>query len=620
MSVSPTDLSREGRPESVVPSEFLTPEPIAHLKLSERRRQEFTTWVCRAIRGAREDTGRLGLLQKLKKWNDNYEGVTTPKNFPWEGASNVHVPITAWTVQSSGDKVTRAVFAADPMVIVKPLYSLPKEQENWIKLHEQWLQDRLVNVLAMPTLGRDLVKASARDGTAIAQLCWRERQKTIKWHEREGDSLKVYEKDVTERGPELDILDLEDFEIIPANAASIDRAVGCFRRMWLRFDELKRGEKEGKYRDVDKLKDSTTSPDEESVRARQDRIEGVGAGVKDRFEDQPFEIYEGPVYHDVNGDGLEELVLATIAYQQGVLLRIVDYPFMHGKPYFHPFRLMRRPNRFYGESMAGKVEYIQTEVNAIHNQRMDATTILLAPVFTMLRSAMQAMGGPSNVKFFPGNFIPVEGHDDIKQLVTGDIKLSAIQEEQMLLSYAEQLTGVTEIRLGKPATGTHTATEIQQSASGSSGRTDEMISCFQEVLPGLCEQLVGLYLQYDEAAPDFLRVPVTYVPSGTASALNEDYKKQQAVQVYTTLLQNPLVMTDMTRLWNVTRDLLNAFGKARDVESYIGPEPPEQPPMLGPGMPGMPGQQMGAPGGQPMAGVNVGGGGWESPIPMGGGQ
>ena len=564
-----------------------SPQPSGRLRLSAERERELSQWLVEAIQQAQEHGGRQALLQKLRKWNQNYEGITSPKNFPWPNAANVFAPITLRSVRGVTVRLNQSVLKSEPLIFAQAVHSDNQGEVDAAKKKEAWMHLKLLELLRAheeDSLALDLSAATPLFGTAFTELGWRTEEDLRRGYVPGEDDYYLVTEQQKKAGAYLDFVPIEDLVVIPATARSLGEAMGLLRRRWVRRDALVRGEKAGIYHNVDRVKvaDEPT-PETSPVATSADTISAQGAIEPLPRGGDRFQILEGSWKCDIDGDGVEETLLVTIALPDGILLRCEYYPYLYVYPSYQRWRIIVRPNKLYGMSIAGMVEAINDEVNTIRNQRLDAITLTNVPIIKRRRGSFTGTGDSRDLLLYPGAWVEVEAMDDIEPMNMGQINPAIFTEESIDLQYVEDMTGITSMKLGRPATGRRTWGEISNVMSESNVPVEDMIASYSNTLVTLAYQIEGLYRQFRDQAQaldedlSFLDVPVRYIANGSLSASNKSLEQQKQLQLAGIMMQSPLVMADNTgqRLWAVTRDLLNAFD-VREPESYIGPEPQKQ--------------------------------------------
>jgi len=426
------------------------------------------------------------------------------------------------------------------------------EAREW----ESWLEDVIRNrVLCYgidaegvePALRRSNL-AAARDGNAVLKLTWAEETAT----------------------PALQVVDIEDIVLIPATASSVDTAVAVCQELRLRLPELKAKEEQGVYSHVDDIQASQSAQRAEAS-AQQDRSEGIEPTeyAKNTAEHLLYEcIWRWP-----DKDGVEQDVLFTVHYDARVLLQADVYAEIvsHGERWFFNEVLLPRPNRFYGDSIAGRQEMLNAEMNTIHNMRIDRGAVANNPPL-IVRAYAEIV--PSRLEFGPGRrWTLADPTNDVREFEMKGVDSSMFNEEQLVLQYAERVDGVSDFSQGvSPGGRERTLGEVQIVTSSGGVRFDEMVAASQEWWPRLCRQLVGLYMQFSpDEVPKMSGWTPRFIPQGAAQYQKQAVDQQMAIQVYDRMVNNPLVASDGRKLWALTRDFLQKFG-AKDVSGIVGKE------------------------------------------------
>ena len=107
--------------------------------------------------------------------------------------------------------------------------------------------------------------------------------------------------------------------------------------------------------------------------------------------------------------------------------------------------------RWYGYGIAKQNHEFQAEITTQHRQRLDNATIANMAMFKVKRDATWIK---DDEPIFPGKKWFVESMDDIEPMFIGDVKSSAYNNENQVVIYSQQRTGVNELTLGMPNIGT----------------------------------------------------------------------------------------------------------------------------------------------------------------------
>jgi hypothetical protein len=224
-------------------------------------------------------------------------------------------------------------------------------------------------------------------------------------------------------GPSLQVKNFEDI-VFPIRSANLqppsdtnpDGAPYYNELFTFSVDTCKRRYQDGTYHQLDddgmaKIEASKSvagSGDESDTPKEQtDRQEGVELSKANKREDRQGVKHYGR--YDVDGDGLEEDVVAWVARDAGVLLKVelltevfpvipISRPIAHAS--FEP-----TPNRVYGKSQAELLETLEDAMTTMLNQHIDYGTLTNTP-FGVYRAASGLKGEPIFIE--PGTMIPLD--------------------------------------------------------------------------------------------------------------------------------------------------------------------------------------------------------------------
>jgi hypothetical protein len=273
---------------------------------------------------------------------------------------------------------------------------------------------------------------------------------------------------------------------------------------------------------------------------------------------------------DIDGDGLTERVVLWYHPESKTLLSGFEFPY--------PFRswpltefnfeyLSKRPLGSRG--IAEMLSSHQKLTNTMHNARLDAAQITLAPMFKV-RSVGQHFS--RNVKFRPGARIPVQDSKDIEPILMDMRPLSEFfREEQFTKVLAEQYVGIFDPSLTQlSGTGRErrTATEVDAVVAQSSEIQSQDAHLFQLAMADVHSQLWDLWVDFGpeevyanvkaEAQPKTIRkgdIAGEYdiVPAGSPISTNRAIILNRAREMLQLFLQ------DQTGLINKRELYLNYF-------------------------------------------------------------
>lgn len=310
-----------------------------------------------------------------------------------------------------------------------------------------------------------------------------------------------------------------------------------------------------------------------------------------RLESYPIKCYEAHVKYDINDDNRREECIFLVLpdqkmYLSGKPLHCVSRTGI--KPWLiRPF--LRRPGCLIGKGLPELVRHLHKEMNAIHNQRIDAGNMVLAPFFFY-----RAASGfdPSEINVRPGTGIPLDDPQrDVYFPSYDPSRLSvSFQEENIVMDLIQKLTYLTPASLGQEtaerptARGTLAVIAQGEQKFGLLGARVQKIFCdlitmtrkmYEENMPqGLEERILG-----DKGQPMWGRLSAEYIAGDYDCIMPLDltagdlaFEKQADQLIFQTMSQDPIVNQNPAYAWEIRAGYLRAMGKL-DIEKYIGPKP-----------------------------------------------
>jgi len=320
----------------------------------------------------------------------------------------------------------------------------------------------------------------------------------------------------------------------------------------------------------------------------------------------------------INGEMKESVF--TIAYESKAYLSGKPLTAVSpiGKRPWTIGQFMRLTGRPYGISLPELMRGLAKEVDALHNQRVDAGTIAISP-FGFYRAASSFK--PENVQIGPGVMTPVDDIKDVNMIQLQHNPVASFQEEGLITNYIEKLTSTSAYQMGREsdivksrATATGTMAIIGQGEQSFtvlgvraqttiSSLLTQILQQYQMWMPdGYADRVLGeesgeiLFpegLDRDEIFGSY----DAYM-SLDATAANKGMERQSN-SILVQMAQQLMVLAQDPRGYEIAKEFLISIGKI-DYETYLGPKPKGKPKQQSGLMPAGPGQDMG--GGNPMAG------------------
>lgn len=513
-----------------------------------------------------DNVDRSDWLALLPKWLDAYQGRPQKKDLPWEGASNLFVPMTATAVDAIHPKLMASLFKPDPLVSFRAQEpsdtDLAKKNERFLDYvcREECAIFPLADRFLLNTLiyGIQVVKASweieskpqrvrhefpldsdpqqcieailageKAYADAIKRLTDEEYEvimedRKVKLEVAKDDQhLIIYtERDeITKDQVVIDLINAEDISFNSDCPYDLQKADHIIERYFLTMDQVKRKIKLGHFNELkdeelEKLESQSTN--EVSSRDQTGDIKSFRETVTNANEvwreGAPYdmvELLDAYIKYDIDDDGYDEDILVTIPIENpSIILRChrLEEVYSHGMKPFTLFYFNPIAKTVWASGLPQMVEALQAEINIIHNQRNDAGQLNNTPYGWYVPSAGLAK---EQIPLEPGKLNPVGDINQVKLHEPGNYHVWPFQEEELLYTLFERRTKVSDLTLGRAGAdqgASRTATGVQALNQQQATGFDIVIRRIQEGWKKLLQQILYLYRDY---MPDDRMVRIT---------------------------------------------------------------------------------------------------------------
>lgn len=337
------------------------------------------------------------------------------------------------------------------------------------------------------------------------------------WFEAEvtcsADDMRIYvaveTTEVTFDGVCIDNPELENVVLINS-ASEVERLPFFGYRSWLTPNEYRAGVESGTYRklpkdEVEAICNSATTKQQEMVPMDMtrllDAIEGANstdpaATSSESMQHRSWlEVYrwEGDLPWGKRGTDIGVAVWVIPRARRIIRCVRLDELNRRGEKTPIKFSYIEQPGRFYPVGLAEWLRHVQAELDAIHNQRLDAGLITTVPFFFYTPMAGLAA---TDIRVAPGRGFPIK---DPKSVIFPQWNWSAqwsFQEEGLVKRYAQEQAGLSEPALGSFVTKRQSAAEYLGTTSSLEVRTDFVLEGLARSLHKLLYRIFELYQQH----------------------------------------------------------------------------------------------------------------------------
>lgn len=565
--------------------------------------QQQTDWVqslVTEVNAAQNDrsTWEVNLARFFKKRYGLRHGTKTS---PWPGASNTHIALTDEKIRKLKPNYMNLAFEGTPLVTMFPVNGTPQEAAASAETFMDWLLRFYMDTVP----GKNYFESMSlvtdwmlEKGFSIAKVIWHFQSRTIT-KVVDIDALPQQIKDVIEdpdlsdeelglllsQQSGLDLTDEEDKDqiekavkafrngdkfiplkieveiyngprviavppkdiIVPSDTTDVESARFIAHRMWMTMEELQQAELDGKYENTSEVvpgvgpgNASSSSSSLSVLENAKANKEGVHLFLQNSNLAEIWEIY---TWFDIDGDGSPEKVVLTIDANSQTILRLIEFPYDHQKWPFIVYRNELNDDRWYSpRGIPEMLDHYQTIVTNQENAKLDRMTLANSLQFKYRIGSVN----PSQIRFIPGQGIPVQRMDDLQELPISNLDASFDTEMAKIRGLAEQLIGQPDLSAGSLQKPQERRTAFEVSEVVALGRQVFSYDArlFNNSLQKMYDQIFDLWMQY---GPDEVWVGATgsppfkltreqilgnfvMTPNGEISLLSRTVEVNQALQ------------------------------------------------------------------------------------------
>lgn len=540
----------------------------------------------------------------FKGLQDLYNGKRIPKTTPWKFCSNRSLMIAAAIMDMLHARLFAAIIQPD-LTRFKPggLEDYPKvERITRLMSWWFWVRSRMEATLD------NWIKVMLGYGDSITESMWKATPRdTGKSQDNpivDETGNPVMNEDGTPAVSKQRIIELFESTAskvylrsqfyLQKGSTDIQREPVILEDTIL-YRDLQEGEAQGKFMNVSNLlkaklptakeSDNNKTPEE------RERIRDI------KLRNEPVKILTWYGNYDADGDGYAEDVRIVISPEFNIYLGGIQMTNItkSGKRPLDFTKLDSRiecPSENFGMGMLEKVKELAEEVDAIFNQMTDGNTIsILMPGFYDPGGDLDA---PS-LSLAPNRMVPVSDPQRNIYFPTINVQTEKLLNAiRLVLEFIERLTAASSYVLGKESEvvgGSGTATRTNAIVGAANERfalpskrlregAGRIIQNHLDLLqlnipPGLESRILG-----EDGQPLFTGDELTQLGiSGEFDAYlledpsfgSSDMEKEVSSMLYSVLMQNMIVATDPVKVYEITADLIKAYGK--EPEKYLGPKP-----------------------------------------------
>lgn len=426
---------------------------------------------------------RQAFVEDLTQWQKEYwaKPVTQRKKFPFDGASVLIIPITAITFETVHARTMTTAFGLEQAISVKVVdpafsdYGPPIERFVKYELDRMCFEDKIENsIIELEKFGTGVAKCRYETVT----------KKGIFYQEGVKQEFTV----TTRRGAVVDAVPLAKFHF-PFDVANYEDADWLGEEFDKTHPEVEQLERDGLFYPGSSLAtkywfNGLVNPFQES----QERLQNQTPTMRRTL---PLIEYWFSFPLEEGGDNIE--LVAHFSYEANALLSCRANWYSDLRKPYRVGKYFPVEHRMCGVGIAKQCEAFQREITTIHRQRLDNATLANMRMWVVNRMSGIQPGEP----IYPGKVWFVNDKDQIQGLQAGEVYSSAFNVEHMTLMYAQQRSGVNEVNLGMPQSGTPgTATDSLMRVQEGNRKFDYCYRNVKKFLNGMAHDVLCTVQQF----------------------------------------------------------------------------------------------------------------------------
>ena len=567
-----------------------------------REVEESTAYQQSRIEEAKEYVKRYEAkrsISGLLGWGDNPK--KNPKDSPWDGASDVGIPIDAFTIEGLLPRFLKVCYGAKPIVWVRGTAQSDVPKAPIVQEALNYQLTRMIKIYRRMKL---VFKTVVIEGDGFAKCVWEKQTRPINrivrylqnpqteeyvLNPQTGKPLEVKEdfalqpidefgtmpvmiKDEIQEektiyeGPMVYGRTIKEL-VIPKNADSPD----IEEWDWIcdtyekTFDWLIRREgdiKEGKFKNIDKIREDVIAKSSDHNKAMR----------------TPIKIYEWYGKYDINGDDKDEEIIAFVCPKYKVLLgwMLTSFPI---RPFFH-YQIIPMEGRPFGKGVPEFLLGLRDMIDATFNQMIDRGSISNNPPIIVPSDHEDELN-----PFGPGVKWKSENPNAYRVLELPKSEQMEFAKMEFMLGMVQKLFGVMDYAVADTGglAGNRTASGIASVIGEGNIKFDDMIRALQDINEDLYDFIVNLnsdnldddfiYQLTEQQENPFKAINKSYWAGnydfesvGNSININRGIEQQNAVLSYNTITnsfgKNPAI-SELTMI-DVTKNFFRAID-VRDV-------------------------------------------------------
>lgn len=454
------------------------------IKLTEDQETALSTWIDQQRDDIEQERGEF--LQRQKKYLYSYDDfVTFVRKGPWDGSSNVHIPLTVIMGKAFHSRLYN-IFANEDTTTILPREDYDEKMVNVLKMLRSWyIWDYINGYNGIKGVTDEICHDTVHVGVGLALKTWQIKQRKIMDLVRNDlmkemkdaapqmqEEMAARQKNQKRPDKKIDIKPYKEIQKIVTvfegsrvisvpfenaffpnfipESSDMDYPLLVLLQNEMTVSEIMMKAASGEWEKdkcdevINEGRGETLQADE--IKGEKNRLSGIreDAGSIDRKAKRVME-YCFCTY-DIDGDGFDEEIVVTRS-SKGTIVKInyLDRISPSGRRPVFKFDCFKKPRQAYSRGVPEFLHNANETMDLDANMRRDYLQLQACP-FGTYRSTSSLKNRP--IRIAPGVFIPCDETNDLKPFTFQSNAGILSSEEDRWWHYAERMASVSSINQG----------------------------------------------------------------------------------------------------------------------------------------------------------------------------
>src|SRR5215469_771591 len=422
-----------------MPDQLLIP-----MKLSDEKTRDLKVFLKQRVLQLKFGMKEL-MEQKIVKWNAAYEArpKEETREFPFQNASNLIVPIIAIHTETLHAQLMAAIFKTNPLVSVMVYGDDSGISDEMKEAYTKFMQYVGIEPqeLDLYRVYNEGMRETIKYGTTTYKSPWEDRTRDFIIPGGDGTGTKEdFQTKTIYSGPRPEKLPFSDFYIPPTAKSLEDADFKAHKRTMQRY-QIEERTFAGIY-NKESAAEVLKIPDRPGVDVVQERKEEqLGAKTEQGYgAPGEWDIWECYVEWRGFGNYAPKMIIAYHERSNEILRVVVDnFP----SEWFVSARMAHRDDMYHGYGFAEVLWAFQEGASESYNGYRDNQTVANTRVWRVSPDSKLHQG----YRIYPSAMLPAE-EGEVEALAHGDLSQINIEDLRLLLDLAERRSGVSPPQQG----------------------------------------------------------------------------------------------------------------------------------------------------------------------------